>query len=581
MGMFNTETQMFLLDGVNVAAGFAVNWLLQSTLLISIGLIVGALLRSRGSAVQSLVYRTTLIAVLACPLATIALEAAGFSGWSLTMPETLAMEAPDRSIEADLKSEITPPFASQESPRESLAQLESLAPNETPIAVVELPQSFTSADSGESPIELVQPPIEAAENPEVEAEVPVTTSIFTIRTLDLLAGLAVLVWCLVALTLVFRLASAWLKLWRLKRSATKVEPELQLLCEQLAVRMEVAAPEVYRSPFLPSPCLAGLRNPSILLPEEDCGLSMQDVLIHELAHLRRHDCHWNLLRQIATGVFFFQPLLWILSRKLEVTAEEVCDDFVVQFGGDRTEYANRLVGIAHLSTAPIAAAGVGVVSLRSMLTRRVARILDTSRTLSTRVGNSILVAVFVCGIFGTGVTGLVGLRAAPPVDGATIVESQNDSDDETNVQQETSSLERNASVEQPSVEQPPTDGANSLQVTVALPDGSPADETHVALIGYSNNYTKSIILSSATTGKDGTCRLVYKGISEVAQQKATLFARRDGLAIGWKRLNLLDLAVNAPMSFNLKRQEIIKGRLVDRWETGFRGDSSSQKYRES
>ena len=61
MNMFDSETQMFLLDGVNGAAGFAVNWLLQSTLLISIGLIVGALLRPRGSAVQSLVYRTTCL----------------------------------------------------------------------------------------------------------------------------------------------------------------------------------------------------------------------------------------------------------------------------------------------------------------------------------------------------------------------------------------------------------------------------------------------------------------------------------------------------------------------------------------
>ena len=52
MDIFNTETQMFLLDGVNGAAGFAANWLLQSTLLISIGLIVGTFLRSRGSAVQ-------------------------------------------------------------------------------------------------------------------------------------------------------------------------------------------------------------------------------------------------------------------------------------------------------------------------------------------------------------------------------------------------------------------------------------------------------------------------------------------------------------------------------------------------
>ena len=238
---------------------------------------------------------------------------------------------------------------------ETPVELESLAADNRNFAnsveVSKPLQTFPMEESEGLPTETTEQAVEPASTPEVAAVIPATESIFTIRTFGVLASLAILTWCLIALVLALRLASAWWKLWRLRRGATKVEPELHLACEQLAVRMEVEAPEVYRSPFLPSPCLAGLRNPSILLPEEDCGLSMQDVLIHELAHLRRHDCHWNLLRQIATSVLFFQPLLWILSRKLEITAEEVCDDFVVQFGGDREDYANRLVGIAELSTA--------------------------------------------------------------------------------------------------------------------------------------------------------------------------------------------------------------------------------------
>ena len=107
-------------------------------------------------------------------------------------------------------------------------------------------------------------------------------------------------------------------------------------------------------------------------------------------------------------------------------------DFVVQFGGDREDYANRLVDIAELSTARIAPAGVGVVSLRSMLSGRVTRILDTSRTLSTRVGNLILAIVLACGLLGTGVTGMLGLNPAPvnePV--ATTNNADTDSDNES------------------------------------------------------------------------------------------------------------------------------------------------------
>ena len=416
MNMFDLETQMFLLDGVNGAAGFAVNWLLQSTLLISIGLIVGALLRPRGSAVQSLVYRTTLIAILVCPLVTIALGSAGFTGWSVAMPDTWAMDERDPSVETDLDSNTATDVVHPEPLAQTTVELESFAAADIDFAgsdeVAEPLQSFSVAASEGRPIETIEPTVEPVNVPEVAAVVPVTESIFTIRKFGVLASLAVLTWCLVSLTLILQLASAWWNLWRLKRSATRVEPELHLACEQLSARMKVAAPEVYRSPFLPSPCLAGLRKPSILLPVDDCGLSIQDVLIHELAHLRRHDCHWNFLRQIATSVLFFQPLLWILSRKLEVTAEEVCDDFVVQLGGDRADYANRLVDIAELSTARIAPAGVGIVSLRSMLTQRVSRILDTSRTLSTRVSTLRLAIILACGLLGTAMTGMLGLGPA-------------------------------------------------------------------------------------------------------------------------------------------------------------------------
>src|SRR6185295_5867362 len=75
-----------LLDVGRTAMGLAVNWLIQSTLLIAGGLAVGYLLRHRGSAVQSAVYRTTLVAALVCPLATWGLALLGVSGWSLQMP---------------------------------------------------------------------------------------------------------------------------------------------------------------------------------------------------------------------------------------------------------------------------------------------------------------------------------------------------------------------------------------------------------------------------------------------------------------------------------------------------------------
>ena len=172
--------------------------------------------------------------------------------------------------------------------------------------------------------------------------------------------------------------------------------------------MGVGAPAVFRSPFLFSPCLDGLRKPVILLPE-DIDENLRDTFVHELAHLARRDGWWNLVRRSSVAALWVQPLLWVLSRRLEGVAEEVCDDYVVQFGADRTRYAGHLLELAERALPPLAPAGVGMVSFRSMLARRVVRLLDTSRSLSTRAGTRAVLAMLVVGLAGTLLAGLLGV----------------------------------------------------------------------------------------------------------------------------------------------------------------------------
>ena len=101
---------------------------------------------------------------------------------------------------------------------------------------------------------------------------------------------------------------------KLRASAVAADPDAVVLCQQIAERMRVSAPEVLRSPFLFSPCLDGLRRPVILLPD-DVGDNLRETFVHELAHLARRDGVWNLLRRLATAAFWVQPLLWVLSRR--------------------------------------------------------------------------------------------------------------------------------------------------------------------------------------------------------------------------------------------------------------------------
>jgi beta-lactamase regulating signal transducer with metallopeptidase domain/protocatechuate 3,4-dioxygenase beta subunit len=417
------RAQMMLLDIASAVASFAANWLVQSTLLIAAGLVIGRLLHARGSALQSAVYRTTLAAALACPLATSLLALGGVSGWSLEMPAAWTFEQVEPG--GDDNADVAEAVGLQPVPAAELSAGDfrpiaaepfsaSAVGNEIAYAPQPLGESLLDGKAGERAGEQLAPAAAAAPAATSSGQAPpqtvkAPTFAFDVRLFGLAASGIAALWLTASAVLLLRLGRSARRLNQLRSDAAPAEPAAQHACRELAALLHVAAPEVLRSPYLASPCLAGLRRPAVLLPEADPTLPVRDVLIHELAHLRRRDGHWNLLRRLAEAAFFYQPLLWLLTRRMEVVAEEVCDDYVVQFGGDRERYARGLVEIAELSLVPAGAVSVGMVSLRSILAKRVLRIMDSSRSLSTRVGNLLLAVVIAAGLAGVTVTGLVGL----------------------------------------------------------------------------------------------------------------------------------------------------------------------------
>ena len=531
--MNESDTLLVTVKVVTGTVEFAVNWLLQSTLLITTGLLIGQMLRRCGSAVQSSVYRTTLVAVLLCPLATWGLSWAGVRGWSVTLPDSWTyedVETANVTIDLALGNGAVEPVTSTDGPGAIVPALAE--PEFTEVQTPGIPDTVVSAEmaTGEtSPIAEDLATHDVMSTPPS----PIDTRALVVQPFGLLAFGCVAVWLFVSVGLLGRLSVAWWRLVRLRRSAVPVDEETMRLSRELAATLDVNAPDVQRSAYLPSPCLAGLGRPTILLPDGDLVLSARDVLVHELAHLKRRDCHWNLLRQSACALLFFQPLLWRLSQSLERTAEEVCDDYVVTYGGDREDYANRLVDVAELATAPIARAGVGVVSLRWMLARRVMRIMDTSRTLSTRVGNLLLVVVLAGGLLGTVIAGFVGLGGQPATADAHVV---TDTDDRTVAKQVDDGAD---------TDDDERDVAMTLRGTVVRPDGTPCAGARLFLV-YGVPQAIGMLAADtdpvATTNAQGEFHFVasprgsdsYETAWEFGQ--AALVAVKDGFGFGWSHV---------------------------------------------
>ncbi len=353
-------------------------WLIQSTVLLTMGLLAGRFLKGRGPAVQSALYRTILVAVLVCPIASLAIAAMGFPGLVIRVPSAAA---DDKIVIPDRGPDRVGPIARQVSGA--------------------IPTSFDRRAIAPSTSE---PP--SVLSPRTTAEL--VESVTVRDWIALLASIILASWLMGTAILAARMLVGHRLMARLRGTAIPAEPEAQALCHELAGRMRLRLPGVLRSPFLSSPCLDGLRRPAILLPE-DAEQHLRDTFVHELAHLGRRDGLWNLLRQMATAALWVQPLLWVLSRRIEETAEEVCDDFVVAFGADRGRYAGHLLELAERRLPPLAPSAVGMISLRSLLARRIARILDSTRSLSTRAGRRTLTATLLAGLAGTILAGLLGV----------------------------------------------------------------------------------------------------------------------------------------------------------------------------
>lgn len=129
---------------------------------------------------------------------------------------------------------------------------------------------------------------------------------------------------------------------------------------------------------LRSPISWGLLRPVILLNEEALGAKAEAeaIIAHELAHVRGLDWAKLLLGRIATALFWFNPLVWVLAREAHQLREETADDAVLASDVASVDYAQLLVGVARHDCKGLLLGAHGVAPGKGSLTRRVQRVLD-------------------------------------------------------------------------------------------------------------------------------------------------------------------------------------------------------------
>jgi beta-lactamase regulating signal transducer with metallopeptidase domain len=523
-----------------VLSALAALLLIQSTFVLGIGLAVTRLLRPRGAAIESAGQRIVLTAALLAPLVS-AVFGLAVARVRIPLP-AFAEAAPLPAAE----SVARPPLANlTEQPLADRLMRDADRPERPPVLRPDTLLASSVTRIGQQ---------HAATN--LAAPRPAGARDFWLRVSAIAFCAA---WLGIAAVLVIRLVVSLIGAGRLIAAAAEAEPELIARCGKLADQIGVRSPRLKRSPFVPGPCVFGWRRPVILLRESDAEVD-DDVLIHELAHIARRDCFWKTLSEVAVALLCFQPLLWNLKSRMQICAEDVCDDFVVQFGTDRYAYADRLTRIAEELAARarelrVEQVGIGIVSFRSSLGRRVSRILDSRRELQTRTSRR-TIAGLLCG-------------AVAVVLAASLIDVGRPAS-------------RAAGAATDDVPSPASAGPNELTpakeehgdvVTVRgqvlRPDGRPAVGAKVSAIWYVGTIEAEYRpIASVITSPGGLFELVYRKSQSgkvrdcVADWKeTTIEVDAEGCGVEWKYGPSIDAA--RPLVFKLSPDFPIHGRLVD------------------
>jgi beta-lactamase regulating signal transducer with metallopeptidase domain len=195
------------------------------------------------------------------------------------------------------------------------------------------------------------------------------------------------------------LARNGLRLRRLRKGSTPVEPSSAMT--ELLGSVKLRKVQLCSSRDVDQPCVLGFFAPRILVPDwllaKSAPNDLEQIVRHELEHLRRLDDWANLLQKSILVVFPFNPVLYWIEKQLCAEREIACDEYVIRATRAPREYAACLVNLAgeRMTRRRVAALSLGAWERRPELARRVHRILSDVDHMSPWKTRTIVAALLL------------------------------------------------------------------------------------------------------------------------------------------------------------------------------------------
>jgi beta-lactamase regulating signal transducer with metallopeptidase domain len=177
--------------------------------------------------------------------------------------------------------------------------------------------------------------------------------------------------------------------------------------------------QLFISSHVSGPMTLGALKPIVLVPAGFLTAlppaQVEAILLHELAHIRRHDFLIGLIQTAIRTALYFNPAIIILSRQVDEDREQACDDMAVKISGDPGDLVR---GLAALRLGPQTGMNsLGMAADGGPLLARLNRLMGrpTSRNMSHRLSAATVSAL----LLGTAACSTVSM-AHPPEDSPAI-----------------------------------------------------------------------------------------------------------------------------------------------------------------
>jgi beta-lactamase regulating signal transducer with metallopeptidase domain len=210
-------------------------------------------------------------------------------------------------------------------------------------------------------------------------------------------------WALASLFALGRLWASVRQMRGLLRNSSPVELDQEM--QAIVARPGGRPVEVRLSDAVDAPSVIGFFHPAVVVPRslwnQLTPAELQQIILHEVAHLDRGDDWTNLLQKLLRALSPLNPALFWAERNLCLERERACDDAVLDAAGNPRAYASCLTKLAESRLVKRAAMlAPGFWKRHSELAGRVDNILHRRRAPRPFFSRSLVATTLFASLFG-------------------------------------------------------------------------------------------------------------------------------------------------------------------------------------